>query len=424
MASEKNESLDSQIADDLDLDDVGVSISTVTIDADPRSLPMVVAGIVFCGLIFMLISNVAQTLVAFTIALLFALALDPVVRKVQYLSFGLFRGVKKSKDDEPSPRMSRYSAVSIVLCSFLLVLVVGGYFLAPKIVDQAENFARDIPETVHDLGKLPIVGKQLGSEETQQKIKDALTELPKRLSARNSPLGDILRSFANGAYLGFLFIMMFVAVLLDGPRLVRNTRRLIAPRHRDAADRIGRATYRVIGKYMAGSIFVATLAGIVIGTSALILGVPLAPLLGLWVVCTNLIPQIGGFLGGFPFVVLGFTVSPVVGIICLAIFLVYQQIENHIVHPIVVGKTVKISPPVTMVAALIGVAAGGVFGAMLAVPCVGGAKALAAEFDFPRGSREKALRDSADQQDQNKKRFSFGRKSNERVIIRKVDADQ
>lgn len=410
MAPNKNESSDSQVNNDLNLDDIGVTLGKSTFDMDPRSLPMISAGIVICGLIYLLFSNVAQTLVAFTIALLFALALDPVVRKVQYLSFGIFRGVKKSDDDERSPRMSRYSAVSIVLGTFLIVILIGGYFLAPKIIDQAKSFAQDVPSTVHDLGKLPIVGKQLGSAETQQKIQDALEQLPKRLSAKNSPLGDILRSFVNGAYLGFLFILMFISVLLDGPRLVRNTRRLIIPKHREAADRIGRATYRVIGKYMAGSIFVATLAGFVIGTSALILGVPLAPLLGIWVTFTNLIPQIGGFLGGFPFVVLGFTVSPVVGIICLVIFIVYQQIENHVIQPIVIGKTVKISPPVTMVAALIGVAAGGVLGAMLAVPCVGGAKALAAEFDFPRGSREKALRDTADKQDRNKKRFSFSRK--------------
>ncbi|HMS25651.1 MAG TPA: AI-2E family transporter [Acidimicrobiia bacterium] len=410
MATKKNESPEAGSSeDDLDLDDIGIELAHSTIDVDPRSLPMIVAGIVFCGLAYMLFTNIAQTMTALVIALLFALALDPVVRKVQYLSFGRFRGVTTSDDSEPVRRMGRYSAVSIVLGTFLIVVLLAGYFIAPKVVDQVQNFAKDIPETVRDLGKLPIVGEQLGSEQTQEKIKNTLEELPERLSASNSPLGDILRSVVNGAYIGFLFILMFIALLLDGPRLVRNIRRLIRPEQRDTADRIARATYRVIGKYMAGSILVASLAGLVIGTSALILGVPLAPLLGLWIVGTNLIPQVGGFLGGFPFVVFGFTVSPTVGIICLVVFIVYQQIENHIIQPIVIGKTVKISPPVTMVAALIGVAAGGVLGAMLAVPCVGGAKALAAEFDFPRGSREKALRDAEDNQDRNKKKLSFKR---------------
>ncbi|MFN8016303.1 MAG: AI-2E family transporter [Acidimicrobiia bacterium] len=396
MANKKSEPSENA---DLDLDDIGIEISRNTIDLDPRTFPAIIIAIVACGLGYKFLSSIAQTITALVIALLFALALDPVVRKVQYLSFGIFRGVKKKEDHEPKERINRYGAVAIVLGIFVTLLFLIGYFLSPKIIDQAQNFAKDIPATVKGLSKLPIVGKQLGNEHTQEKIKKTLNELPERLSAQGSPLGNIIKSFANGAYLGFLFVIMFIALLLDGPRFVRNIRRLIAPKHRDAADRIARAAYRVIGKYMAGSILVAVLAGLVISISGLILGVPLAPLLGLWITGTNLIPQIGGLLGGAPFVVFGFTKSATTGIICAVIFIVYQQIENHIIQPVVIGKTVKISPPVTMVAALIGVAAGGVLGAMLAVPCVGGAKALAAEFDFPRGSRNRALQDVDDKKD-------------------------
>ena len=65
--------------------------------------------------------------------------------------------------------------------------------------------------------------------------------------------------------------------------------------------------------------------------------------------------------------------------------------RGHIIQPIVIGKTVKISPPITMVAALLGASAGGILGAMLAVPFVGVVKAMAAEFDFPRGTRAKMI---------------------------------
>jgi predicted PurR-regulated permease PerM len=395
MAPQNNEQRDAKVNEgDLNLDDVGVVLAHRTYNLDPRSLPMIILAIVTAGIAYEVFRNVAQTITALVIALLFALALDPIITKVQYFTFD--HVPLKPKFDEyhkPIERMGRYQAVTIVLGTFLIVISLGAYIIAPKVVSQVKNFTKEIPETVHDMRKLPIVGKQLGSQKTQDNIKKALRELPKKLSAKNSPIAGVLHSIVNGALLGFLFVIMFVTLLLDGPRIVRNTRRLIPPEHRDAADRIARATYRVIGKYMAGSIFVASLAGLVVGTSALILGVPLAPLLGIWITFTNLIPQIGGLLGGAPFVLFGFTVSPLTGIICLAIFLIYQQIENHLIQPIVVGKTVKISPPVTMVAALIGVAAGGVLGAMLAVPFVGATKALAAEFDFPRGAREKALND-------------------------------
>ena len=413
MANQSSEPSPNQ--DYLDLDDIGIDIDNATIELDPRSLPSIVLGIVICGLGFMLFESIAQTITALVVALLFALAVDPVVRKVQFMSFTFRRGVENKDGAQPKEKISRYSAVSIVLGIFMITIILAGYFLAPKVVDQVQNFATDLPQIVRDLEKLPFVGDQLGTQENQEKIQEFLSEVPSKLSSADSPLGDLIRSFANGLYLGFLFILMFIALLLDGPRLVRNFRRLLKPEYRDTGDRIARATYRVIGKYMAGSIFVASMAGLFVGTAGLILGVPLAPLLAVWILCTNLIPQIGGFLGGVPFVVFGFTVSPLTGVICLVLFLFYQQFENHIIQPIVIGKTVKISPPVTMVAALIGVAAGGVLGAMLAVPCVGGAKALAAEFDFPRGARDKALRDLEDKQDKKNNRFSLSRKKSTKL---------
>ena len=93
--------------------------------------------------------------------------------------------------------------------------------------------------------------------------------------------------------------------------------------------------------------------------ASLALGVPLAPLIGVWVAMTNLIPQIGGLLGAVPFVLLGLTQGAGTGVACLAIFLVYQNIENHVIQPVIVGRAVKLSPPATMVAALVGVSAGG-----------------------------------------------------------------
>lgn len=376
--------------EDLDLKDLGIRMSDRFIDVDPRSYPMIILAILALGIAAMLFSSIPKTLSALVISLLFALAVDPVVNKVQHWRDWKILN-KKTKEKTTHEPMGRYLAVSIVLGLFVIVFALGSYAIAPKVVDQIQSFAKDIPETVKGLKDIPIIGDKIGSTENQDKISKALKDLPEKLSSKDSPLGTIFESIFNGAYLGLLFIMMFVSLLLDGPRVVRNIRSLIPDKSRPAADRIAHALYRVIGKYMAGSIFVASLAGVVIGTSALILGVPLAPLLAVWIIFTNLIPQIGGFLGAVPFVAFGFTVSPLTGVICLAIFLVYQQIENHIIQPIVIGKTVKISPPITMVAALLGVSVGGILGAMLAVPFVGVTKALAAEFDFPRGIREKMI---------------------------------
>jgi predicted PurR-regulated permease PerM len=123
-------------------------------------------------------------------------------------------------------------------------------------------------------------------------------------------------------------------------------------------------------------LLVAALAGVVMLTGALALDVPLAPLIAVWVAITNPIPQIGGFLGGAVFVLLAVTQGAVVGVIALAIFLVYQQLENHVLQPLIIGRAVRLSPPATMVAALVGVAAGGLVGGLFAIPLLGATKAI------------------------------------------------
>ncbi|HYD11138.1 MAG TPA: AI-2E family transporter, partial [Acidimicrobiales bacterium] len=168
-------------------------------------------------------------------------------------------------------------------------------------------------------------------------------------------------------------------------RLLARIRRLVPAPRRATADRIGRLAYRTIGQYFAGSVLVAGVAGIATTSVGLILGVPLAPLAGVWVAVFNMVPQIGGAVGGIPFVLLGFTDGAMTGIICAVFFVLYLQFENNLLSPLIVGKSVDLSPPATMTAALVGVSAAGVIGAMVAVPLLGVAKAAYLELRGERG---------------------------------------
>src|SRR5690606_25253711 len=100
------------------------------------------------------------------------------------------------------------------------------------------------------------------------------------------------------------------------------------------------------------------------------------PVAGLWTTFTNLIPQIGGFLGGSFFVLLALTQGPVEAAVALAVVLAYQNLENNVISPAIVGQAVNLSPPTTMLAALVGGAAAGVPGALVATPLLGAVKAV------------------------------------------------
>ena len=118
------------------------------------------------------------------------------------------------------------------------------------------------------------------------------------------------------------------------------------------------------------------LDGVYVLTLGLILGVPLAPVAGLWAMITNLIPQIGGFLGGSFFVLLAFSAGPLTGLLALVGFVAYMNFENNVIQPAIIGQSMNLSPPTTMVAALIGGAVAGVPGALAVTPLVGTAKAI------------------------------------------------
>jgi predicted PurR-regulated permease PerM len=185
--------------------------------------------------------------------------------------------------------------------------------------------------------------------------------------------------------------LVVVTLLLDGDRLVRASQRLTPPQHRERVDRAGRQFYEIVGRYFAGSLFVALLHGFYVLTVGLILGVPLAPLLGLWAAVASLIPQIGGFLAGAPFVLLGFTEGATTGVISLLAFVLYLNFENHILSPIIVGEAVDLSAPTTMVGAIVGASVAGVPGALVSVPLLGAAKAIYLEATGRTRTRKPSL---------------------------------
>ena len=249
-------------------------------------------------------------------------------------------------------------------------------------MSQAEKFGRQLPETVQGLYDLPIVGPRLEKADAADKVEKWVKDLPARIDSET--VADVTRSLLTGAVALVTVVLIALAVLLDGEILVGRARRLLPVGARNRADEVARIFYRVVGKYFAGSLVVAALAGTYILAVGLAFGVPLAPIAALWMVLTDLIPQVGGFLGGAFFTVLAVSQSVTVGVVCLILYLIYQNLENHVISPAIVGEAVSLSPPTTMLAALVGGAAAGIPGALFATPLAGAVKQLYLEFRFGR----------------------------------------
>ncbi|HWM21793.1 MAG TPA: AI-2E family transporter [Ilumatobacteraceae bacterium] len=293
------------------------------------------------------------------IGIVLALALDPLVGWLCKHT-GLERG----------------SAVAVVVVGLLAIVVATLVFAVPSIVDSVRDLDDQLPRIAADLERLPLIGDELAERGVADRLQTTLEEAPDRLASDTGPLERTLRSVGDGLVATFWILLITVTALIDGRR-VRNGLRALVPEHRhDRFDRVSTIVGDVVARYAVGSLVIAAIAGTAVFTIALVGGVPLAPLLGLWAAMSNFIPQLGGFLGGAPLVVLALTTGTSKGLIILVVYLIYMNIENRVIQPVIVSKAVDIPPLVAMVGVLVGGAAAGVVGAVLVTPVIGIAKSL------------------------------------------------
>ena len=183
-----------------------------------------------------------------------------------------------------------------------------------------------------------------------------------------------------------IFILVLM-LLLEGPRLRRGVLSLLSPRQAEEAQAIASEVNRSVIGYMLGNFLTSIICGLVVLVDLVALGVPFPLLWALWVALVDFLPMIGGALAGIPVVIFAAFQSLTAGIITLVVFLVYTQLENHILNPVIMSKTVRISPLLVLVSVLVAASLGdwigGLFGgfvaALLAIPAAGAFQVIARE---------------------------------------------
>jgi predicted PurR-regulated permease PerM len=215
----------------------------------------------------------------------------------------------------------------------------------------------------------------------------------------NKFVGDLTRvlkpaqAFSVGAAaFGTLISLTTIAVLaffilLEGPNMWHGFLRLLRPVRAARFERVFQEAARSVTGYMFGNIMTSLIAGVVVFITLSVLGVPFALLLGLWVALVDLLPLVGGLIAGIPTVAIAFLHSPVAGVVTFAVFIIYQQIENHILNPVVMSRTVRLNPLWVLLAVLIGAklgdvvggALGAFVGALIGIPAGGALQVLVRE---------------------------------------------
>jgi predicted PurR-regulated permease PerM len=180
---------------------------------------------------------------------------------------------------------------------------------------------------------------------------------------------------------------LIVLLLLEGPKMRAWILGNMTQQRSATVTRVAAQVNRAVTGYMAGNMLTSLIAGTVVFVTLLVLGVPFPFLWALWVALVDFLPMIGGALAGIPTVLFATAHSLFAGIVTLVVFLAYTQIENHVLNPVIMSKTVRINPLLVLVsilvAASIGSWIGGLFGgfvaALLAIPAAGAGQVIMTE---------------------------------------------
>lgn len=304
-----------------------------------------------------------------------ALLLNPIVAALQRIGrFGLHR---------------RGVAVALVTVGALVVFAglatVFGYPLVDGVTHVASHVTTYVSQAQRGKGWIGRLVRRYHIERFVHREAPKLEAYAKDLAKPALSLGEGAATLVVALVVIF---MLVVLMLLDGSKVRRGVLQLVPARHREEVLRVAHEVNRSVTGYMLGDLVTSVIAGVVVFVTMSILGLPQAPLWGLWVALVDFLPMIGGALAGIPVVLFALVAGGLAdGIVLGIVFIVYTQVENHVLNPLVMSKTVRISPLLVLLAILVGAelgdlvggVLGGFVGTLLAIPSAGAIQVIVRE---------------------------------------------
>ncbi len=332
-----------------------------------RTILTVDAVVIATWVLYRLLGRLREVILWIFIAAFIALVLNPSVNFLQ------------------RHRFRRGTAIGVVFAGAVLVFAgLLGLFGYP-LVNSVTHVATELPTMVrqvekghgwlaHTLQRLHLL---TWVQKNAPKLQTAANNLGKPALSVGTNLGKAVFSTIL-ALTTIAFLSLFM--LLEAPGLRRGFLNTLRPDRQELIEKVAHRVAKQVSAYVLGTFALSLLFGVVILAALLVLGVPFALLIGLWVALVAMIPLVGGLIAGVPTVVIALLHSPTAGVVVAIVFVGFQLVENHFLYPVVMSRSVRMNPLWVLLSVLIGANLGGVFGsalgaltgALVAIP-VGGA---------------------------------------------------
>jgi predicted PurR-regulated permease PerM len=354
----------------------GVSDERAPSPGTVRTILTAIGLLLATALVLYVVLQTLQVITWIIVAAFFAVALYPVVGWVERRLLG---GKRRSL------------ATLLVFVVIVLLLAGIGTVFAVPLAQEGTKFAGQLPQLIDDAraGRGPV-GNLLERTNALTYVQDNQDRIKAFATGLTTPAAGVLSGVATSAAgAASIFVLAFLMVL-EGPKVVDGFVNLF---HAPTASRlrhVGADCAKSVTGYISGNLLISAICGVLTYAVLKISGVPFAGLIALFVAIADLIPLVGATIGAVVAVVAGLVHSVPAGIAVLVFFLVYQQLENHLLQPLIFSRTVKLNPLTVIVAILLSVELAGILGALLAIPVASIAQVVVRDVWDHRRGRPKA----------------------------------
>ena len=303
------------------------------------------------------------------------------------ISLFLAMGLNPTVDALQSRKLKRSSAVAVVVVVALAIIALFGLIVIPPVATQANELIESAPQLLDSLrsnATLNQLNIDYGFIDSLEKKFEEWISDGKILTGAFGGVLGVGRTVLSGAFSALTVLVLTLYFLTSLPSVTKIFYRLAPASRRARVSSIGDAIISRVGSFVGSQVLIAGLAALFVFALALGLALPYAAALSMVILFVALIPLIGHFLGASIVILVALTQSPSKALLALILYTAYVQIENFIITPRIMKRSLAIPGLVTIVAALLGTSLLGLVGGILAVPIAAAILLIMDEVVFPK----------------------------------------
>ena len=330
------------------------------------------AGALVAITLLQALASASNIFILLIIAIYLAAGLNPIIE------FFIRKGIRRA-----------YAIVTVAL-GVLSLAILFIWLVIPPVLKQVENFIFNLPGIISSLTNNPQISALNDEYEVIDNLQFQVQDLVSDGQLFGALFGGVVgvgKTVLSGTFsflTVFILTLYFMAAL---PQFLHVSYKLAPASRRERVTSIGNAILSRIGIFVGSQVLIAATAALILTGYGLIIGVPYMSALGMVIFFAGLIPLVGHFIGASIVTLVALTDSLTTAIAALAGYIIYQQIENYLIVPRIMKRSLAIPGIVTIVAALLGSALFGLIGAILAVPMAAALLLILEEVIFPKADK-------------------------------------